>query len=406
MSNTKETNTSFFMVAGVLAAAICGTAINAIISVDWFSGSMATPMAAAMAVCLTAMEFTAAHYLFKPSSGLPGRFLCGIVTASCVVAFLVFGSLPPLVKQISKTQIDVESGAHFLSVAKMLDALDAQIDQTKAYRDRVQADVVACDTSYPVPRWRTKNAQCKGPLRSEVSAAGRRVADLQSQKLSALGKQSDLVASKPTPSEATARAEAMAIIVGVIAGEGVSKSLQIGGAELVVALIRSVIAELSILYGAWALNRFSSANPLNLLVQLLNNSRTSSVQNELSWAQRRKFDKKNTTDFRQVEYAKLIREGRTDNFSSSAARALNIRHEAWQAVMTQAVIDGYLMAIHFSQAKQLNYRRPTALDGAAPVGKGKKVVMRLPPELRLESTSAREGWGDAVVDLQSRRGRR
>jgi len=401
---TTETNTSFLMILVVLTAAAAGTYINAIIAMDWFSESMSEFMAVLMSLCLTALEFAAAHYLFKESSGWFGRLLCFVITSSCVVAFLIFGTLPVLVNQISKTQIDVTKTNHYLSVSKKIAVIDSQIDQSKIYRDQIKADVVACDASYPVPKWRTKNGQCKKPFQYEIKEIGKNIATLQNQKLAVLDQQSDLIAASPTPTKENARSQAMAVVVGIVTGTGISKSLQIGGVELVIALIRSIIAELSILFGAWALNRFTSDNPLNLLVQLLYNFRTTSVQNQLNWLQRRKFDTKFSTDSRNSEYMKLIKNGQIDDFSSSGARSLNIRNEAWRAAMTQMVIQGYLMSIHFSEAKQLNYRRPTVLDGAIDVGKGKNVVMRLPSELRLNHGAAQNGFNPDVIDIMTKRG--
>ena len=394
---------SYVTYFAAILASITGTYINSVIAIDWFSFNMPYAMAFLMGICLTALEFSAAHFLFNKVSGILGRAMSFIILSLCIASFLLFGALPVLVNQTQKTQVDVTTTSDYQSSNIIIGVIKEKLIQAADNRRDIKNALTQCNARYPIGRWKNENKKCSAPLDESLKLSAIEISGLQDSRIAQIKQRAALVASSPKTTPDAARSQAMLIIYNFVTFSDEKTTHKIGSMELAVALFRAAIAEISILFGAWVTNRFKRSNPLYLFVQLLHISRTSKNQCGLSFGQKRLFSTKNSTSFRLDSYVDLIQKGQIDDFSSSLAARLNIRNSSWNTAMIRMVIGGYLMPISHRKSKQLNYRRPLKLDGAIEEGKGRKMVLRLPPELRIDHQSAVDFEDNNIVNIARKR---
>ena len=383
---------SIWMWAGVTGSALAGTAMNGWIATQWFSPTMGPLMAGTTGVMMSIMEYATAHYAFRRESGILGRAFCAAVLAFCILAFTLFATLAPLTKIIQQTLVDPTTTGEYHATIAQKNIIEQQITAADAELARLNADRAQCAADYPAPKWRTRQAQCRTKIDHAIAATQTRRDELADTLLNIIGQQSALAAAATPPTHAGAREAAMSTLAAVALGEQKMTELLQSGEHTValfIALVRTLIAEIVILLGAWFTARFRVAIPLILngyfldnFIQNLDNVDSGPSGSEIPLAVVRQIQRQKNVPARLSAYCEAVRKNLIPELGQLPAGEVGINARQWREAMETLAVEGYVVAISIGHTKT-KYVYPTPLHGALRTKYKHHEVYRLPEGARL-----------------------
>ena len=383
---------SIWMWLGVTGSALAGTAMNGWIATQWFAPTMGPLMAAATGIMMSIMEYSGAHYAFRRESGILGRAFCAGVLAFCILAFTLFATLAPLTKIIQQSLVDPTTTGEYHATKQQERIITQQITAADAELARLNASRAQCAADYPAPKWRTRQAQCRTKIDHAIAATQTRRDELTDTLLNIIGQQSALAAAATPPTPAGAREAAMHTLAAVALGEQkMTELLQDGehAVALFIALVRTLIAEIVILLGAWFTARFRVAIPLILNGSFFDHFLRSNDQpiipdlsDMIPDKIRRHILTRKTVVDRVESYKEAVRCGQIPSLRQSVGRSVGLHPAQWAQAMDDLSDEGWVVAVS-TPGDYTKYHYPTPRHGALRTKYKRHEVYRLPEGARL-----------------------